>query len=125
MTVYIPLQVRDDEVPELTSLMYSCPVSVKGGAENAYGKVNILLQSYISKEIIEVFSLVSDMAYTAQVCLFCLLHTCLLVCLYTSLFVYLHTCLFVCTQVCLCVYLHVCLYTSLFVYLCTCLFVFA
>ena len=93
--MYVPLQVRDDEVPELTSLMYTCPVSVKGGAENAYGKVNILLQSYISKEIIEVFSLVSDMAYAAQVCLF--------VCC-------IHVCLFVCTQVCLCICVHVCLF---------------
>ena len=91
----LPLQVRDDEVPELTSLMHTCPVSVKGGAENAYGKVNILLQSYISKEIIEVFSLVSDMAYAAQVCLFVCLHTCLFVCLHTSLFFYLYTSLFV------------------------------
>jgi activating signal cointegrator complex subunit 3 len=60
------LKVRDDEVAELVSLMHSCPVPVKGGAENAHGKVNILLQSYISKEFVEAFSLVSDMAYTAQ-----------------------------------------------------------
>ena len=40
---------------------------VKGGVENSYGKVNILLQVYISKEAVESFSLTSDLAYVAQV----------------------------------------------------------
>ena len=40
---------------------------IKGGVENEYGKVNILLQSYISKSPVDSFSLVSDMSYIAQV----------------------------------------------------------
>ena len=40
---------------------------VKGGVENSYGKVNILLQVYISREAVESFSLTSDLAYVAQV----------------------------------------------------------
>lgn len=39
---------------------------VKGGSENTHGKVNILLQTYISGGSPSVFSLVSDMAYVAQ-----------------------------------------------------------
>lgn len=44
-----------------------CQTPIKGGVENEYGKVNILLQTYISKGNIESFSLISDMAYVAQV----------------------------------------------------------
>lgn len=40
---------------------------VKGGVENFYGKVNILLQVYILREAVESFSLTSDLAYVAQV----------------------------------------------------------
>jgi activating signal cointegrator complex subunit 3 len=39
---------------------------VKGGSENTHGKVNILLQTYISGGSPVAFSLVSDMAYVAQ-----------------------------------------------------------
>lgn len=39
---------------------------VRGGVENAHGKVNILLQSYITKAQIRSFSLISDMSYVAQ-----------------------------------------------------------
>jgi len=45
----------------------SCHVNVAGGSENTYGKVNILLQSYISHGRVDNFSLVSDQAYVAQV----------------------------------------------------------
>ena len=45
----------------------TCRLPVKGGSENAYGKVNILLQVYISREAVESFSLTSDLAYVAQV----------------------------------------------------------
>ncbi len=45
----------------------SCVMPVSGGSENSYGKVNILLQTYISRGSIENFSLVSDSAYVAQV----------------------------------------------------------
>lgn len=62
-------QVREDELPELEQhLGDSCVTDVKGGVENEYGKVNILLQTYISKASLESFSLISDMSYVAQVC---------------------------------------------------------
>ena len=38
----------------------------QGGTENAYGKVNILLQTYISRGRVDDFSLVSDTAYVVQ-----------------------------------------------------------
>ena len=44
----------------------SCYHRVMGGVENSYGKVNILLQSYISRTKVDSFSLVSDLAYVAQ-----------------------------------------------------------
>lgn len=59
--------MRQDEIPELEQLKEHCEFDVKGGTENEYGKVNILLQSYISKSFVESFSLVSDMSYVAQV----------------------------------------------------------
>ena len=61
-------QVREDELPELEQhLSESCVTDVKGGCENEYGKVNILLQTYISKSAVDSFSLISDMSYVAQV----------------------------------------------------------
>ena len=45
----------------------SCEMEAKGGVENAHGKVNILLQTYISRGFIDSFSLISDSAYVAQV----------------------------------------------------------
>lgn len=61
------LQVREDELHELDNLTdMGCRVHVAGGSENSYGKVNILLQSYISRCPVETFSLVSDQAYIVQ-----------------------------------------------------------
>lgn len=40
---------------------------LQGGTDTDVGKVNILLQAYISKSPIEDFALVSDTAYVAQV----------------------------------------------------------
>ncbi|PFH52850.1 hypothetical protein AMATHDRAFT_1892 [Amanita thiersii Skay4041] len=65
-TEFDQLQVRENEIKELERVMASIPCDVKGGAENVYGKVNILLQGYISREIVEDFALVSDTAYVAQ-----------------------------------------------------------
>lgn len=44
-----------------------CYFLVKGGVENSYGKVNILLQTFISRGCVDSFSLVSDLGYVAQV----------------------------------------------------------
>ena len=40
--------------------------ALKECAENAYGKVNILLQTHISRGHVRAFSLVSDMNYVTQ-----------------------------------------------------------
>ncbi|XP_072018769.1 LOW QUALITY PROTEIN: activating signal cointegrator 1 complex subunit 3-like [Amphiura filiformis] len=61
------IKVREDELVELEQHHHdSCEMEAKGGVENAHGKVNILLQTYISRGFIDSFSLVSDSAYVAQ-----------------------------------------------------------
>lgn len=60
-------QVREDETSELSTLYGNCCLPAEGGVENPHGKVNILLQSYISREFLESFSLTSDLSYVAQV----------------------------------------------------------
>ena len=61
------LKVRDDEMTELDDAIHDyCELPVKGGAENVYGKVNILLQTHISRGTVRSFSLVSDMNYVTQ-----------------------------------------------------------
>ncbi|XP_038077615.1 activating signal cointegrator 1 complex subunit 3-like [Patiria miniata] len=63
------IKVREDEIKELDfhhSSDGSCYMPAAGGVENAHGKVNILLQTYISRGFVESFSLVSDLAYVAQ-----------------------------------------------------------
>lgn len=65
---YVSLQVREDETSELEfHMLENCPLPVKGGVENSYGKINILLQTFISKGFVDSFSLVSDLGYVAQV----------------------------------------------------------
>lgn len=60
------IKVRDEEMEELEELHHSCEMQIPGGVENSYGKVNILLQSFVSRRSLEGFSLVSDQAYVAQ-----------------------------------------------------------
>ncbi|XP_065574248.1 activating signal cointegrator 1 complex subunit 3-like [Artemia franciscana] len=63
------LKVRDDEMDELDNhITCDCQVPVKGGSENVHGKVNILMQTYLSKGRIDSFSLVSDQMYILQNC---------------------------------------------------------
>ncbi len=57
---------RDNEEKELKKLLENAPCEVPGGIQTAPGKVNILLQSYISKAYVEDFALVSETAYVAQ-----------------------------------------------------------
>ena len=52
---------------ELKELLNSCFVPPEGGVENSYGKVNILLQTFISRDNVDSFSLTSDLSYVAQV----------------------------------------------------------
>lgn len=61
------LKVRDDEMDELDDLnRESCQVPVKGGSENLNGKVNILMQTYLSRGFVKSFSLISDLSYINQ-----------------------------------------------------------
>ncbi|XP_062896378.1 activating signal cointegrator 1 complex subunit 3 [Mobula hypostoma] len=61
------IKVREEEMEELDQLLCNyCELPVAGGVENAYGKVNILLQTYISHGELDSFSLISDSAYVAQ-----------------------------------------------------------
>ncbi|KAF8639907.1 hypothetical protein AX17_001158 [Amanita inopinata Kibby_2008] len=60
------VQVRENEIKELEQIMERVPCDVKGGTDTNYGKANILLQGYISRDAIEDFALVSDTAYVAQ-----------------------------------------------------------
>lgn len=56
--------VRDEEVDELETLTKNfCPLEIKGGPSDKYGKISILIQVYISRGSIESFSLISDAAY--------------------------------------------------------------
>ncbi|KAH7916335.1 Sec63-domain-containing protein [Hygrophoropsis aurantiaca] len=65
-TEFDQIQVRESEIKELEILMKACPCDVRGGTDTSYGKVNILLQAYISRLHVEDFALVSDTAYSAQ-----------------------------------------------------------
>lgn len=61
------LKVRCDEIKELERLCSTyCEMVAKGGVENIYGKVNILIQTYLSRGWVNSFSLTSDLAYIAQ-----------------------------------------------------------
>lgn len=62
------LQVREEELEELDQMQVNfCELLAAGGVENSYGKVNILLQTYISRGDVDSFSLISDLSYVAQV----------------------------------------------------------
>ncbi|GAA5928999.1 hypothetical protein JCM3775_006708 [Rhodotorula graminis] len=64
---FAQIQVRENEVEELKKLIEtSCPCQVRGGTDTSGGKVNVLLQAYISRAYIEDFALVSDTGYVAQ-----------------------------------------------------------
>ncbi|XP_044063670.1 activating signal cointegrator 1 complex subunit 3 [Siniperca chuatsi] len=61
------LKVRDEELEELEQLLCNyCELPAAGGVENGYGKINILLQTYISRGEVDSFSLISDLSYVAQ-----------------------------------------------------------
>ncbi|PWW75443.1 Sec63-domain-containing protein [Tuber magnatum] len=61
------IQSRDTEGQELENLRRTvCPCQIGGAKDSPHTKVNILLQSYISKANLDDFALVSDSAYVAQ-----------------------------------------------------------
>jgi activating signal cointegrator complex subunit 3 len=59
------VKVRPEEMTEVDRLHRDyCQVTpVKGGADNPVGKINILLQAYLSRARLQGFALVSDQAY--------------------------------------------------------------
>jgi len=68
-TEWEQLKVREDEIHELEAFAASkeiCPVPIKGGVENVWGKVATLVQVYLSRQFVESFSLVSDTNYILQ-----------------------------------------------------------
>ncbi|KAJ3337146.1 activating signal cointegrator 1 complex subunit [Gonapodya sp. JEL0774] len=60
------VKVREEEMPELKGLEEASVCAVKGGVDTTYGKVNILLQNYVSRSRVDDFALVSDTGYVAQ-----------------------------------------------------------
>ncbi|KAI7887163.1 activating signal cointegrator 1 complex subunit 3 [Lichtheimia hyalospora FSU 10163] len=61
------IKSRDTEHKELKGLLdNACACDIRGGPDSTHGKVNILLQSYVSNARIDDFALVSDCAYVAQ-----------------------------------------------------------
>ena len=75
-----------------------------GGVENSYGKVNILLQCYISQIEMESFSLASDLAYISQVCDVSLHVVC--TCVYVCVCICVSVCV-LCMCTCMCLYMYV------------------
>ncbi|THH12262.1 hypothetical protein EW145_g150 [Phellinidium pouzarii] len=68
-TEFEQIQLRENEIPELKTFLENqniVPCQVKDGTNSAQGKVNILLQAFVSRVAPEDFALVSDMAYVAQ-----------------------------------------------------------
>ncbi|RPD67035.1 Sec63-domain-containing protein [Lentinus tigrinus ALCF2SS1-7] len=65
-TEFDQIQVRENELTELKAFEDVIPCQVPGGTDSSAGKVNILLQAYISQMRPEDFALVSDQAYAAQ-----------------------------------------------------------
>ncbi|XP_045068949.1 activating signal cointegrator 1 complex subunit 3 [Coregonus clupeaformis] len=61
------VKVRDEEMEELEQMLCNyCELPAAGGVENGYGKINILLQTYIGRGEVDSFSLISDLSYVAQ-----------------------------------------------------------
>lgn len=58
--------VREEEKPELQTLLEKVPIPVQGGVEEPSTKINLLLQAYISRLPLESFSLNSDLVYVTQ-----------------------------------------------------------
>ena len=61
---YIP--VRQDEKLELAKLLSKVPIPIKEGIDEPVGKINGLLQAYISRLKFEGLALMADMVYVTQ-----------------------------------------------------------
>lgn len=60
------MQVRPEELSELDTMKKHVLVSLRSAPDDTAGKVNILLQSYLSKGSVASFTLQSDTNYVAQ-----------------------------------------------------------
>lgn len=61
------IKFREEEVEELKKLLETeVPCQIAGDIESAYGKTNILIQSYVSQAAIKDSALISDCNYVAQ-----------------------------------------------------------
>lgn len=61
---YVP--VRQEEKMEVAKLAEKCPIPIKENASDPLAKVNVLLQTYISRLKLEGFALMADMVYVTQ-----------------------------------------------------------
>ena len=58
------VKLRPEELTEMNCLLTeSCEIPVKGGTDSAAGKINILLQAFLSRAHLKGFALISDQAY--------------------------------------------------------------
>ncbi|CCC68571.1 hypothetical protein NCAS_0B04870 [Naumovozyma castellii] len=60
------VSIRQEEKRELKELLERAPIPIKEEVEDPLGKINVLLQSYISKLKFEGFALNSDMIFIQQ-----------------------------------------------------------
>ncbi|CAG8651394.1 1656_t:CDS:10, partial [Funneliformis mosseae] len=64
---FADLKSREEEAKELERLKENaCPCQIKQTTDDTAGKVNILLQAYLSNANLEDFALISDSAYVIQ-----------------------------------------------------------
>ncbi len=66
-TEFEQIKVRPEEIKELDKLKVVCPMAISVPVTESNGKVNVLLQAYISSKLQpKDFALLSDMLYIAQ-----------------------------------------------------------
>lgn len=58
--------VRQEEKMEVAKLADKCPIPIKENASDPLAKVNVLLQTYISRLKLDGFALMADMVYVTQ-----------------------------------------------------------
>lgn len=61
---YIP--IRQEEKFEVKKMTEKCPIPIKESSADPLSKINVLLQSYISRLTLDGFALISDMIYVTQ-----------------------------------------------------------
>jgi pre-mRNA-splicing helicase BRR2 len=60
------MRVREEEKLELSKLLARVPIPIKEGVEEPSAKVNVLLQSFISKHKLDGFAIAADMIFIQQ-----------------------------------------------------------